>query len=88
VLPNITIALHIFISSLHQWLQVNALSMCWKRLKTITVQLRGKILWIVSSRSITTETLHERHNLSSIFTAFSEKRLTKSLLNKIFNLFN
>jgi hypothetical protein len=44
---------------LHQWLQVNALSMCWNTSRTITVQLWNKVVWLVSPRSISTVTLHE-----------------------------
>jgi hypothetical protein len=46
---------------LHQWLQVNALSVCCNKLRTITVQLWDKIVWMDSPLSVSTVTLYETY---------------------------
>jgi hypothetical protein len=56
VFPNITSSLRILSVCLHQWIQVNTLSMCWNVLRIITVQPWARIVWIVWPGSVSAVT--------------------------------
>lgn len=56
-----------------QWLQVNTLSICCNMLANITIQLRYKVVWLVSSRPVSIVTLYEIWIFFRLLIHFSEK---------------